>query len=201
MSGQNSIIFLVFATFFSSLMLTNTSCNRIDERYFLMLDSQDLRLEETRALLEVDFATIESRKDLIEDHLRLIQVHLKDTITADLGAQLSKYKGLKKVYQRFLSEFTNCTKETSALEKQAEDLRTAVVEREISKEEFKEFYQKEKDDALDNLNRCKKLVEPIFAVEPDYQRISRMVDETLRHMAESDSTLAKSLDIIQEHQP
>jgi len=197
MSGQNSIIILVFATFFSSLMLTTTSCNHIDERYFLMLDSQDLRLKETRELLEVDFVTIQTRKDLIEDHLRLIRVHLKDTINADFGTQLSKYKGLKKVYQRFLSDFTACAEETSVLEKQAGDLRTAVVEREISKEEFKVFYQKEKDDALNNLNRSKNIVEPIFAVEPDYQRISRMVDEKLKAMAESDTTLAKSLDLIE----
>jgi 23S rRNA A2030 N6-methylase RlmJ len=199
MIGQNSLLFLVLITFFSSLTATISSCNSVDDRYFLMLDSLDYRISETYEILEVDPGTIESRNTLVQDHLRLIKMFLRDSITAEFGMQLTKYKGLGKVYKRFLSQYSDCKLELEMLDSQAADLRQAVYAKELTKEQFKVYYAKEKDDGINNYNRAQKLIKPIYSVEPDYQRISRIVDEKLIRMSETDTTLYKVLDDIKKN--
>lgn len=154
-----------------------------------MLDSLDHHLAETENLLDIDHQTIASRTELIETHLRLIKMHLNEQITGEFGMQLTKYKGVKKVYSRFLSDYDDCKHESSALRTQANNLRLAVGQRQIEKDSFKVYYAREKMDAMNNLNKARKLIQPLHAVEPDYQRISILVDEKLNTMAKTDSTL------------
>lgn len=198
MRGQISTLFLVLFIFISALTAVFTGCNQIDQRYFTMLDTLDNNLSQNRELLEIDYKTIENRKQMIEDHLRLVEMFITDTMSAEFGKQLSKYKGVRKVYQKFLNDYSHCYNELEVLEKQAVDLRQSVNEKQLSKEDFKVFYNKEKADGLANLMKSKKLIEPIHSVEPDYQRISRIVAERLTQMAKSnqelDSILKKMID-------
>jgi hypothetical protein len=193
MKRQNSAIILVIVIFISGFVFATGGCNSIDSRYFTMLDSLDGRLQQTSNLLEIDYQTIKVRQELIDDHLRLIKTYVNDTISADLGMQLTKYKGIKKVYGKFLSEYSACHKEYESLVVQSKNLRTAVQRREITKEDFKIYYLKEKNDGIDNFHRAQKLIQPIHSVEPDYQRISSLVDEKLNTMAKTNPALAQVL--------
>ncbi|MBI1306865.1 MAG: hypothetical protein GC181_09680 [Bacteroidetes bacterium] len=193
MRRQFISLFLLIFTFFSGITVTFTGCSSIDNRYFKMLDTLDNRMVETRKLLLIDYKTIENRRDLIESHLRLIDMYVRDTMTPEFGMQLGKYEGVLKIYKNFLKNYSECLEETEELTEQAEDLRKAVESKEISKDSFKVYYAKETDDQIENMTRVRNLIKPVHSVEPDYQRISRMVNEYLTSLAAKDEDLARIL--------
>ncbi|MCB0734218.1 MAG: hypothetical protein H6608_03210 [Flavobacteriales bacterium] len=193
MQRQIRAIIPVFLVFFSSLSIWLAACNSIDERYFERLDSLDNRLDTITAMLQVDGQTIERRKELIEGHIRLVQLHYNDTFSPEFGTFLSKYKGVGKAYKKFTADYSNCLTELESLKKQAADLRQSVEAGTISKDAFKQYYATETADGIALYNRSKNIIDPVHSVEPDYQRISRLVHEKLSEKAKENPDLDSAL--------
>ena len=176
--------------------LFTPSCNSIDEGYIVRLDSLDQMHLETEQFLTLDMVTIEARKQLIFDHLRLMRQYY-DGQDQTMGRNLTKYKGILKSYTRYLGKHAAAQEEHIALKKQAEDLRTSVLNKEISKAEFKSYYSTEFKDSEINHGEAKVIFEALHSIEPEYQRISRHVSEELHRIAQSDTALAQILSNIQ----
>lgn len=167
-------IWVVSFTFFTS------GCNSAsNEAYFLRLDTLDNKLTETREFLSIDVATIHSRNELIFNHLSYVDQFYKGEMPEEFGNGLAKYKGIKKNYAHFLKEYEKQFNEMKSLEKQAADLRKAVENKELSKEKFKEYYATELHDVEANRRDAEILNKTIMSLEPDYQRLSKMINDEL----------------------
>lgn len=181
-----------------SLNFTFQGCNSVEEGYTTRLDTLDQMLDETSALLQIDFSTIEERKNLIFDHLRYVDQFYDQEMSLEFANGLSKYKGIKKAYTHFTKEYHKIVDRTNVLKKQASDLRTSVEKKELTKEEFKKFYAQEKHNIMENKTDAEHLSSTVLSLEPEYQRISRMVYDELKRIAESNDTLSGYLKNIYE---
>ena len=74
-----------------------------------------------------------------------------------------------------------------SLKTQAADLRTSVNKNQLTKEEFKQCYQTELTDAINNSQYAEKISLSIHALEPEYQRISGIIQKELARLASKDS--------------
>lgn len=150
----------------------SSGCNSIDDAYITRLDTLDQKLNLTYKYLSIDFATIQNREIRISRELHHVSKYYDQTYTEELGNNLTKYKGIKKVYSNFLNQYPKRFDELKSLEKQVANLRISVNDGDLSKTQFKEYYQTELNDINSNLQFSEKLNRSIHALEPDYQRIS-----------------------------
>jgi len=171
-----------------------TGCNSVDEEYTIRLDSLDAALDANEKALEIDFKTIGIREKLIAEHFRLVRNYCTDTMTLEFGNSLTKYKGILKTYRNFISQYPKVYDELKALQKQSNDLRTDTEKGKLSKEDFKSYYAKEMSDAKANLEFSRKLAASIHSLEPEYQRISRMVADALTEQSERNPKLKSILE-------
>jgi hypothetical protein len=190
---------LAFATLSSILITTGSSCKEDKSPYILRLDSLDAMLSETAQYLMIDYATITSRKEMIYNQMRYIDQFYTDTMSEEFAHSLSKYKGIRKAYGRFINEYPKAFDEMKELENQAQKLRESVNKDELTKEEFKTYYQQEFMDIDFNRNRAKILAENIHSLEPDYQRISRVMTEELDRIALTNDKLHGYLESLYEN--
>ncbi|MFT5723814.1 MAG: CRISPR/Cas system CSM-associated protein Csm4 (group 5 of RAMP superfamily), partial [Bacteroidia bacterium] len=156
-------------------MTTQTGCNEVNPEYLVRLDSLDEKIVLTEKYLAIDYTTIASREQYITKHLVYMAKYYDRTMTKDFGNNLTKYKAIKKTYANFLNRYSDLVSETKALKTQAADLRTSVTKNQITKAEFKQYYHAESTDIDEHLLFTKRLNQSIHGLEPEYQRISRMV--------------------------
>lgn len=195
---QNFFLILALATMIPAF--TFTQCKNVPKRELMMMDTLDTIIIRTKEYLSYDLITINNRKQRISEDQSLVRRFYRDTIDNELGQTMVKYKGIYKIYNKFIDNYQDVYNEMVASQKQSHALRNSVTDNKLDKEEFKEFYAKEKQIALDNLLIAKDISIHIPEVEPDFQRISRYVEELLLHTSEKlirnsgDSTLRKILD-------
>ncbi|MFT4523054.1 MAG: hypothetical protein ACI8ZN_002006 [Bacteroidia bacterium] len=183
MKGQSNFFFLFSYILITTLATINIGCNPIDEQYFERIDSLDRIILDGEKMLNIDAITIQNRQELIYNHLRWMSTYNTDTLDEQLGLTLAKYKGIYKAYKRFDQGYTKAKMELQILKNQALDLRTAIDKRELSKTDFKKFYAKEKKDAEENRDLIESITRPILSLEPDYQRISILVNDKLQNIS------------------
>ncbi len=188
----------IFIITVSSLNIFSTGCNSIDERYYSRLDSLDVKLSQTYQFLQIDVSTIDERNNHIFDHLRYVDMFYVDQMTEEFGNHLAKYKGIKKTYSHFMKEYGKIFNEMKSLKIQAKNLRQAIDHQELTKEEFKVHYATESNDIEANRMAAEQLSASIHSLEPEYQRISRIISEALDRIALSNPRLQDYLNNLNQ---
>lgn len=191
-SNKGILLGLTLITIVLTLSV-QTGCNAVDAEYLMRLDSLDQTIVETEKHLSIDFSTISNREEAITRELQYMNKYYDRIFTEELGNNLTKYKGIKKTYAHFLNEYPNLFNEMKALQKQARDLRESVNKNELSKEAFKKYYHTEMADATSNNAFAEKLSLSIHALEPEYQRISALIQQEVSSLALRDSVFKEVL--------
>lgn len=185
---QNFFLILTLASMLPAL--TFTQCKEVPKRELMMLDTLDTILVRTRENLSIDLITLNNRKERINQDRNLLMRFYRDTVDPELGQMMTRYRGIYKIYGRFIGNYQQVHNDLVTSKKQVETLRNSVRDHKLTKEQFKEYYNNEKEFALANFRRSKEISANIPEVEPDFQRISREVDALLLKVAETDTTLA-----------
>ncbi|MBO6515613.1 MAG: hypothetical protein JJ975_03590 [Bacteroidia bacterium] len=191
---KNGLILGFIIIFGVFLGISHSGCNPIDQRYYTHLDTLENKLMETGQFLSIDVSTISIREQVIFDHMRYIDMFYEGDMPKEFGNSLAKYKGIKKAYKHFLSQYASIFNEMKSLEIQVQNLRQSVDNQELTKEEFKKYYTTELADIEANRLAAEQLAHSIHSLEPEYQRISRTMMTTLDRLAESNDRLREILD-------
>lgn len=157
------------------------------------MDRLDNQLIKTESLMAIDFSTIDNRLQLIDFHLRMVRRYYSEDMSPDMGMKLSKYKGVGKVYKRFVGEYSNVLNEHKSIVKQAQDLRSSMNNFEIKRDQFKEYFEIEMAAAEKNHQDVTKVCGAVPQVEPEYQRLSVYAQNILDEMAESIPELKRAI--------
>jgi len=181
------ILFLIYGSLHSG-------CNSVDEAYLTRVDTLDQMLESNEKYLLIDYKTIDQRKNLIFTHMSLVKRFYDKTMSEEFGNSMARYKGIYKQYNNFVNQYPGLSDELNELKHQAATLRESVQKKELSKEEFKQYYQKEKLDIKNNLAASEVLSQNIHGLEPDYQRISALIDSELVRIAQKNEDLKAILE-------
>lgn len=162
-----------------ALLLTFSSCKSSFSDEIKHVDGLEITLLDNKENFDVDIELFKSRITYIERSLRTFSNDYAHTMPLELGNQLSKFKGLKKIYIKRVGQYENNIKEQSELERQITALKKDLLNASISKEEFLAYVKTESLD-IDRLvistNEVKK---SLYEIESEYTRISKELEEEL----------------------
>jgi len=190
---QNISVYFLYFVFALSL-IQHSSCTSVDPTVQRALDSLDAQLIETEQLLAIDYSTIENRKDLISFQLRIAKRFYTEEMSPEVGMNFAKYKGVLKVYSKFVEGYGFVLEEHKALVKQARDLRASMENFELQRSKFKEYYESEKAAAIKNHEKVERVCSAVPKVEPEYQRLSKKITLELYRLAEGNTDLSEALE-------
>lgn len=126
--------------------------------------------------LAIDISLFRYRIEDIEKTLRNYQNDYNKAITQDLGEKLSRYKVLKKIYNKQVGDYEFCTQEQKELTQQLENLYIDVKANRLDNKTFKTFFTKEKNDTYELINRSKGIKRVLYEVEPEYIKLEKVLD-------------------------
>jgi len=126
--------------------------------------------------LQVDLVTINERKMEISEQLKMLDQNKLDTLDAEYFLSYEKYKGILKIYTRFIENYDVIFGRVKYNEKQLSSLKNSLLDEKISAADYKIAMAKERDNVNDNLTNAEVFGRRIFQLEPDYQRLSHYFD-------------------------
>jgi len=169
LSPTKSLLVLVLAC---SLIINLASCaNSYSEELKHVEELQEV-LEANKANLKLDAPLFKLRVEHIESTLRTFTNDYKETMSKELGDNLSKYKNCKKIYARSIKNYDESVKEQEALEVQLSKLKAGLKAGEMSKDEFKTYYRTEKTDVEQLISKSKEVSKRVYEIEPEYTRLT-----------------------------
>lgn len=137
------------------------------------LNALQVKLEENNSNFDLDITLFETRTSFIQNTLRTFKNDYNDTLSLDLGNALSRYKGIRKIYDNHILNYLKNKKEQTELEKQLKDLEADLRSGKLSKEEFKTYFNTEKIDVEALIKSTTITRKTLYEVEPEYTRITK----------------------------
>jgi len=154
-------------------LLTLSYCSSFSNQKLEIINELKDTLISNQENLAIDIALFKYRIEEIEQTLRNYQNDYKDTINQDLGLKLSRYKVLKKIYNKQVNEYDFCTQEQKELVQQLENLYIDVKANRLNKDAFKGFFAKEKIDTYNLIERSKGIKKSLYEIEPEYIKLQK----------------------------
>lgn len=159
-----------------------TSCSyRYSDELKVVKDLQE-RLDSNEANLNLDAPLFSLRAEHIETTLRTFKNDYTKTMSKELGDNLSKYKNFKKIYMRGIRKYDDCVKEQAELVTQLSNLSISLGAGELTKEEFKSYFRKEKIDVENLLRESKTIGKNLYEIEPEYTRITEYLEPIIANI-------------------
>lgn len=146
------------------------------------IDSLIVKNKKAMDYLSVDLMTINERRLEIERHLSVLVRIQTDSSSEDFALNYEKYKGILKVYNKFIQNYDVIFGKIKHNEKQLSSLKNSVLDEKIKGYEFKIALQKETENVNDNLINAETIGHRIFQLEPDYQRLSSYFEPQVENL-------------------
>lgn len=167
---------ILSACFVLLMSLSIHSCSNKYEQELLHLEDLTEKLEANKKNFDLDIPLFESRIAYIKSTMRFFRNDYQDSISLELGNNLSRYKGISKIYVKKTGEFKSNLKDQQELEVQLRNLKTDLLNGNLSKEEFKNYYNTEKADIDKLINSSFSVKKNLYEVEPEYSRITKALN-------------------------
>ena len=168
---QLSIISALFVSLFSTVGCTNKYQVEVTA-----IDSLIARNKKTLDFINIDLITINERRIEMNGQIAVLGKIEPDSSMAEFQMNLERYKGILRIYKKFIQNYDIIYNRVHFNEKQLSNLRNSVVDEKISGSDFKLAIKKETDNVNDNLINAQTFGQKIFQLEPDYQRLSAYFD-------------------------
>lgn len=165
-----------------SLLISVASCSgRYSEeiKYVEVLQEQ---LDSNQQNLNLDAPLFQLRAEHIESTLRTFANDYNQTMSKELGDNLSKYKNVQKIYKRNSNNYNLCLKEQEELSNQLDNLAKDVQSGKLSKEEFKTYYRTEKTDINELIRKSKEINKNLYEIESEYTRLTEYFEPLLAQL-------------------
>lgn len=165
-----------------SLVITATSCGDRFAEEIKYVEQLQQTLDSNEQTLNIDVNLLVSRAERIESTLLTFTNKYKDTMSKELGDNLSKYKNFKKIYSRKSNNYEECVKEQAALQKQLDNLLRDTKNGVFSKDEFKTYYNTEKTDLQLLVQKSQDIEKTLYEIEPEYNRLAEYFKPLLEEL-------------------
>ncbi len=167
----------MYLLLFAAILFMNACSNRTEELQHI--ETLENTLIGNKENLNIDIGLFEARRTFMEEVLKAFVNDYKQSISLELGNQLSRFKALKKLYAKHIDVFHTNAKEQEELKAQLDNLRADVKNNAISREEFKGFLSTERRDIEALVASSKQVKKTLYEVEPEYSRISKNLQTIL----------------------
>jgi hypothetical protein len=156
-------------------ILLLAACSSGNKTYIANIQSLQDSLQKNKQNLSFDCTPFDARIKEIEENLMKLKTDLRDTLTLEEGNAFDKYKGIMKIYMRNTGLYNSCLKDQESLEKQLQDLLADEKAGKLTDEEFNNYFATEKQDVLNLIEQSSQIKTSIYAVEPEFRRLSEIV--------------------------
>ena len=154
-------------------LLTLSNCRSLNNEKIKAIQELQDTLILNQENLSIDITLFKYRIEAIEQTIRNYRINYKGTINQDLGLQLSRFKVLKKIYSKQIGEYDFCYKEQKELTTQMRNLLSDVESNSLSKNEFKQYFAKEKKDIYELVKRSERIKKSLYEIEPEYIKLEK----------------------------
>jgi septal ring factor EnvC (AmiA/AmiB activator) len=159
-----------------------TSCSFTHREELKHIEQLEEKLLANHSNLAIDEKLFQDRAVYIDSVLMAFKNNYKDTISLELGNQLSRFKSIRKNYTHQVKQFMKHTTEQKELEDQLKALRTDVKKGRMSKNEFKNHFSIEKMDVEALISESELAKKTLYELEPEYSRLVQEISTQLATM-------------------
>ncbi len=179
MKKANIYLFQVISILF---FYTISSCNHDysfeQKKELMLIDSLVYKLAAIEKIMDIDLPEINERIDEMKQDIGKMKFTEK-TLDGPMGQMMDKYVTIHKYYMHFYEPYKKAKTELSDLKIQMATLKESVLKKEYSKAKFKTFYNEERKSIIELEEFVTLNIQPVLAVEYDYRRIQKNIDQFL----------------------
>jgi hypothetical protein len=158
----------------SALFISLLGCSKYKEE-LAHLDKLQEELEANKQEFNIDIHLFEERVKYMDSVLLIFNNFYSDSVSLELGNDLSRYKGIKKIYKMNIGLFNDNVAEQAELEKQLVNLHTDLEGGKLSDDAFKSYFSNEKLDVLKLTTASKAVKKTLYELESEYTRLNENV--------------------------
>ena len=184
---------LIISSFIAMIFIMQ-SCKNKYAVEVAAIDSLIAKNKKTMDYIQIDLITINERRTEMKGQIAILNQIKPDTSGLEFTMNLDKYKGILKVYTRFIENYDVIFNKVRLNDKQLSMLKNSVIDEKISGSDFKLAMNKEKAAIEDNLINAQTFGGRISQLEPDYQRLSSYFDTQIEGLIKQFPELKKVLD-------
>lgn len=166
----------------SVLFIAHAGCRQKYAVESAAIDSLVVRNSKAMEFLSIDLLTINERKKEMEQQIGVLQKIQPDTTGSDFQMNLEKYKGIYKVYTRFIANYDVIFNQIRQNEKQLSGLKNSLLNEKISAYDYKLALAKESEKVNTTYRDAEAFGHKVYQLEPDYQRISSYFEPLYQSM-------------------
>lgn len=169
--GLSSLIFIAFLAI---------GCKNKYAVESAAIDSLISKNQKAKDYLKIDLITINERKLEMKRQIAILVKLKPDSSSAEFAMNLEKYKGIHKIYARFIANYDVIFNRIRFNEKQLSGLKNSLMDEKINGHDFKVALAKEKEKVAISLADAEAVGNKVYQLEPDYQRLSRYFDPIVK---------------------
>lgn len=140
------------------------------------IDSLSVKNEKALNYLKIDLVTINERKNEMKAQIAVLEKIKPDSSGMEFLMNFDKYKGIYKMYSRFIENYDLIFSRVRFNKKQLNNLKNSLMDEKLTGNEYKLALAKETENVNQNLANAETFGQRIFQLEPDYQRLSSYFD-------------------------
>ena len=144
------------------------------------IDSLIVKNKTALDYLNIDLVTIDERRKELKGQIAVLNKVKPDTSGLEFAMNFDKYKGIYKIYNRFIENYDVIFNRVRFNEKQLNNLKNSVKDEKIRGAEFKLILEKENENVTQNLANAETFGHTISQLEPEYQRLSLYFDQQVQ---------------------
>ena len=172
---------IAFSIIFSLIItLSFTACKQKYAVELAAIDSLVVKNKTTMDDLNIDLITINNRKEIIKKQLDSLEGFTPDSSELEYTMNLDKYKGIHKVYTKFIDNYDVIFNRIRLNDSQLSSLKNSILDEKISGSDFKLALEKERLHVHDNQINAQTVGRRVMQLEPDYQRLSAYFEKLLK---------------------
>ena len=146
------------------------------------IDSLVIKNEKAFGYLKIDLITINERKIELKGQIAVLEQIKPDSSSMAFLMNFDKYKGIYKMYSRFIENYDIIFNRVRLNKKQLSALQNSLMDEKINGTEFKNSLAIEAENVNKNLINAEIFGQRIFQLEPDYQRLSQYFDPQIEKL-------------------
>jgi len=144
------------------------------------IDSLISKNQKAKDYLKIDLITINERKLEMDSQIAILVKFKPDSSTTEFEMNLEKYKGINKIYSRFIANYDAIFNQIRFNERQLSGLKNSLMDEKINGYDFKLALAKEREKVAISLADAEAVGHKVYQLEPDYQRLSSYFDSLVK---------------------
>lgn len=165
-----SLLLASFALFFMNSLF---SCKNYDLNFEVrQSDSLIAIIDQATNALVIDNEYIRLRIDSMGNKLVLVSRLDTNRMSDELRQDILQYRALFKNYKDFITTYEALTYDNKIHSNYSRELKKKLLDNEVSKKDFGAEFKIKKNEMVNHLFNCKKLVKDLIGIEKMYQRLN-----------------------------